>query len=282
MSLAGEGMLVRLRRTSIALLGAVAAVGFALIVFISQLGFPAVFNDPIPANPSEAGAVHDAIALTQQTGARSSLTPHDGARPGAIGAGPGGVGHSRRASHPGGGAGDGPGVGGSHGLTSSPAAQPNPVAQEPQSVPVPGSTGQPVTPPSPASAPASQSTPAGAAPASNSLGEAKQTSDAKAKPKSSDSPSSSKVTSDGGAKSDSPSSGNSKGHRASKAEADSVPSTKPSSSDSNKVAEDQGAASPSPVVPPVAEGTAKDDPEAAGYASAKEAADSGKSGTPHH
>ncbi len=64
-SLAGDGLLVRLRSTSIGLLGLVAAVGLGLIAFISQLGWPGVFSQPIPGSPSEAGSVHDAIALTR-------------------------------------------------------------------------------------------------------------------------------------------------------------------------------------------------------------------------
>jgi hypothetical protein len=64
-SLAGDGLLVRLRSTSIGLLGVVAAVGLGLIAFISQLGWPGVFSQPIPGSPVEAGTVHDAIALTR-------------------------------------------------------------------------------------------------------------------------------------------------------------------------------------------------------------------------
>jgi hypothetical protein len=64
-SLAGDGLLVRLRSTSIGLLGVVAAVGLGLVAFVSQLGWPGVFSQPIPGSPTEAGTVHDAVALTR-------------------------------------------------------------------------------------------------------------------------------------------------------------------------------------------------------------------------
>jgi hypothetical protein len=60
-------MLARLRNSTIALLGTVTVVGLSLVVFISQLGFPGVFNGSIPDGPSRSIAVHDAIALTQGT-----------------------------------------------------------------------------------------------------------------------------------------------------------------------------------------------------------------------
>ncbi len=63
-SLAGDGMLLRLRRASIALLGLVGAVGLGLIFFISQIGWPGVFSGPMPGSPTRVGTVHDAIALT--------------------------------------------------------------------------------------------------------------------------------------------------------------------------------------------------------------------------
>lgn len=58
-------MLVRLRSTSIALLGVVTAIGLGLVAFISQLGWPGIVNSPIPNGSNEAGSVHSAVALTQ-------------------------------------------------------------------------------------------------------------------------------------------------------------------------------------------------------------------------
>jgi hypothetical protein len=82
-SLAGDGMLVRLRSTSIALLGVVTAIGLGLVAFISQLGWPGIVNSPIPSGPAEAGAVHNAVALTQGP-ATASIAPRRAVRPAAI------------------------------------------------------------------------------------------------------------------------------------------------------------------------------------------------------
>jgi hypothetical protein len=61
----GDSMLARLRSTTIALLGVVTAVGLGLVAFISQLGFPGVFNGAIPdGQGGSVAAVHGAIALT--------------------------------------------------------------------------------------------------------------------------------------------------------------------------------------------------------------------------
>jgi hypothetical protein len=50
-SLLGEGMLVRLRSSTIGILGIVAAVGLSLIAFISQQGWPGSVNEPLPQSP---------------------------------------------------------------------------------------------------------------------------------------------------------------------------------------------------------------------------------------
>jgi hypothetical protein len=67
-SVVGDSMLARLRSTTIAMLGVVTAVGLALVAFISQLGFPGVFNGAIPDGPGGSAAVHGAIALTPAVG----------------------------------------------------------------------------------------------------------------------------------------------------------------------------------------------------------------------
>ncbi len=68
-SLAGDGLLVRLRSTSIALLAVVAAIGLGLVAFISQMGWPAVFSGPIPAGP-ELGAVRNDPIVAPRAPAR--------------------------------------------------------------------------------------------------------------------------------------------------------------------------------------------------------------------
>jgi hypothetical protein len=67
-SVVGDSMLARLRSTTIALLGVVTAVGLGLVAFISQLGFPGVFNGAIPDGSGGSAAVHGAIALAPAVG----------------------------------------------------------------------------------------------------------------------------------------------------------------------------------------------------------------------
>jgi hypothetical protein len=64
-SLAGDGMLVRLRSTTIGLLGLVTFVGLALIAFVSQIGWPGVLSGPLPAAPAPGVVQNDTIALVQ-------------------------------------------------------------------------------------------------------------------------------------------------------------------------------------------------------------------------
>ncbi len=58
-------MLVRLRSTTIGLLGLVTFVGLALIAFVSQIGWPGVLSGPLPAAPAPAVVQNDTIALVQ-------------------------------------------------------------------------------------------------------------------------------------------------------------------------------------------------------------------------
>jgi hypothetical protein len=60
-SLTGDGLLVRLRSTMIALLGLVAAVGLGLVAVVSQIGWPSVVSGPIPNPPAPAVVRNDAI-----------------------------------------------------------------------------------------------------------------------------------------------------------------------------------------------------------------------------
>jgi hypothetical protein len=249
-SLAGDGMLLRLRNASIALVGAVAAVGLGLTLFISQLGFPAVFSGPIPDNPTKAGSVHNAIALTQGPAlAPSSRAP--GSQPPATA-----LGHPHAAGQPGSG-GD---RGGADQIAVSPGAEESPAAQPPAaSVPAPAPTTPTVEPspsaPSPAPAPAVvESQPksgAGGQPTGAPGGGSKQ-----------NAPSTVKATSDGS---------KSKGPQTSKSDGQTVSTAKPTSP-SEKAGKDQSAAaSPKPVAPPAPAPSGSTSP-----AAAKEAADSGK------
>jgi len=51
-TLVGDGMLVRLRSTTIGILGLVAAVGLGLVGFVSNQGWPGVFGGPLPQAPT--------------------------------------------------------------------------------------------------------------------------------------------------------------------------------------------------------------------------------------
>lgn len=62
-TLAGDGLLVRLRSTSIGLIGVVAATGLGLVAFIAGQGWPAMLNSPIPKSPPAVTAVHDAVRV---------------------------------------------------------------------------------------------------------------------------------------------------------------------------------------------------------------------------
>jgi len=251
-SLAGDGMLLRLRNASIALVAAVAAVGLGLTLFISQLGFPGAFSGPIPGNPAKVGTVHDSIALTHSPGVASSPSrSRSGA--GSAAAVPT---HSRRASNAG-----TPGVGDSHRFTPSPDAQPGPVASQPtSSVPPSEPTAPPTAPAQSPAAAAPTPVAAGATPTGTSNGGSKPNAAAAVKAASDGSKSApsttvkSKADKDGG---------------------QSVSVAKSNSSAAEKAAKDQSTAfSPqAPAAPTAAAGPA---PEVSSPAAAKEAADGGR------
>jgi hypothetical protein len=125
LSLAQDSMLLRLRRASLALLALIGAVGLGLVVFISQLGWPAVLSGPLPAGPAKVGKVQDGFALTQPAprGGSGAVDRQGGLA--AIGVAEGTK--RRRSSRS-------PGesrLGGSHELASTPSAPSNPAAGAP-------------------------------------------------------------------------------------------------------------------------------------------------------
>lgn len=135
-TLAGDGLLVRLRSVSIGLLGLVAATGLGLVAFIAGQGWPGTFNGPIPANRGPAlGAVHGAVALG---GPGTPLTAVGAVPVGPLGVlRPSGQPSHRRPAPAG-------SPGGLHGAREIAAhAAPAPPSQAPS----PGPVSQPSTPP---------------------------------------------------------------------------------------------------------------------------------------
>ena len=167
LSLASGSMLVRLRRTSIALLALVGAVGLGLIVFISQLGWPAVISGPLPGVPEKSGTVERGVALTQPASVAAGVPA----------AGDGGASGARsrqgedRANRRAAGESD---LGGSRGLIAATGSQPGGDSGQPVSQPAP----QPTAPPAPAASPPAATIPAAAGNQSSSAaGNAKAAND---------------------------------------------------------------------------------------------------------
>lgn len=75
-SLAGDGLLVRLRSASIALLAVVAAIGLGLIAFVMQMGWPTVFSGPIPAGPELGVVRNDPIVAPPASIPQGSRAPY--------------------------------------------------------------------------------------------------------------------------------------------------------------------------------------------------------------
>lgn len=151
-SLAGDGLLVRIRSTSIAMLAAVTAIGLGLVVFISQQGWPEVFSGPIPANPEAAVVHNDTIAPPPAGGGFGgvAVTPRGGVPSNPSSAPPRGAR----------GVGAGSALAGSRQISSQgPAAHAAPIASEPPAAtpaPSPAPTAPvqtPVATPAPAPAP---------------------------------------------------------------------------------------------------------------------------------
>lgn len=155
LSLAQDSMLLRLRRASLALLALIGAVGLGLVIFISQLGWPAVLSGPLPIGPAKVGTVHDGVALTRKA---PRGAPVAGKQNGAVAAGEA-EGTSRRASRDSDESGESR-LGGSRELANAPAAeQPGTGAvQPPSSVSPPAPPAAAPTPTVSVPAPASPTT----------------------------------------------------------------------------------------------------------------------------
>jgi hypothetical protein len=178
-SLAGNGLLERMRSTTFALLGITAAMGLGLVALVSQQGWPYLPALPIPAAPPEHAAVHDARVVTPSLIASGPLEFHTGTSGSAQFAGFGGVKgpviQARGSSHLSGSHQVGgravsppsPGEGQSAGEgTAEPAPPSQPVSEAP--APTPAPTATPVSAPNPAST----STPAPATVAPSTSGAA--------------------------------------------------------------------------------------------------------------
>src|SRR6478609_259611 len=253
-SLAGDGMLLRLRNASIALVGVVAAVGLGLTLFISQLGFPSVFSGPIPGSPERSGAVHDAIALTHDPGPAPSS-----ARVGhAVVASPNA--HSRRQGSRGSGS---AGVEGSRQLGVAPGTQSGPAAPHPASAaPVSEPAPQPAQPAPSAPAPTPTSPPSGAGGQSKGTSDVKPASNAAAAVKAASDGSGKSTTSPAGT------AGDKNGGRTTST------TGKSPASPSEKAGKDQSVAASTPPTSAVPPAASPETPPATNPAAAKEAADS--------
>lgn len=81
-NLVGDSMLVRLRSTTIGLLGLVAAVGLGLVVVISQQGWPRVLTGPLPQAPP-ALVQNDPITMPRLGAHPSAIAAHRRSQPGS-------------------------------------------------------------------------------------------------------------------------------------------------------------------------------------------------------
>lgn len=74
-SLLGDGMPERLRSTSIALLGIVAAVGLGTVALALQLGLPSVVSGPLPQPPPQRHAVAERVPVEEKAAAEATAEP---------------------------------------------------------------------------------------------------------------------------------------------------------------------------------------------------------------
>jgi hypothetical protein len=269
-SVVGDSMLARLRSTTIGLLGLVTAVGLGLVAFISQLGFPGVFNGAIPDGPGGSAAVHGAIALTPAGGTAqrvrgghvasvrvqlpSALSLHaPGTAPGSV-AGPN-LGSLNQAGHA-------PTVG-----------RPPPGHVQPPAMAPPG-------PPGEQASTTESPPPAAASPKSESPVQPEKSSSTKTKPKSTGH-SSEKAKSQADAKPAASSTGGSKSHRsAAKAKRHSGAPSKQAGDSPGSSGESNASPAKGSSPPPSAGPGGKAPPEARENGDAGK--DAGKSGKSHH
>jgi len=71
-TLVGDDMLIRLRSTTIGILGLVAAVGLGLVGFVSNQGWPGVFGGPLPQAPTRL-VENDSISAPPPVALRRSV-----------------------------------------------------------------------------------------------------------------------------------------------------------------------------------------------------------------
>jgi hypothetical protein len=262
----GDSMLARLRNSTIGLLGAVTAVGLALVAFIVQLGIPGAFDGALPDAPRGVAAVGKAIALTPRV-ATGHLVLAPGRRSAHIRS-------SARIQKPSAGA-RGPGSGVGPDLDSSNQAshaQP-PAGQAPEEHAQSPATSTPAPEPTAEQAPATEATPLSAA---------------SAKPESQPEPSPEKTKSSGhsrgkakgqaDAPTDSPSSGGSKGHRSGSGHHSYAPPKSSYGSVGNKSPEPDSAPPKLSGPPPSSEPGEEKSPEAG----VEEPGHAGKSHKPYH
>jgi translation initiation factor IF-2 len=173
-SVAGNGLVERMRSTTFALLGVTAAIGLALVALASQQGWPYLPASPIPGPPGTRESVGDGAAVAPASRVPVGAAGRAVARPKASEAIPG-----LAAAGP-----PGPRLAGSRQLTAPSAAggqpsggsAPAPVGEPsgegpPPASPAPAPTGpSPAPPPTPAAPPVATSP---APPASASTGHGK-------------------------------------------------------------------------------------------------------------
>jgi hypothetical protein len=273
-SVAGDSMLARLRSTTIALLGVVTAVGLGLVAFISQLGFPGVFDEPIPDGPGGSAAVHGAIALTPTVGTGQPAPGGHLASARVRSSSPPSLHTSGSAA--------GPDLGGSNqvGHVSPTGQPPAGHAQPPSTTAPPEPAGeQAPTPESPASPTASPKSepPAQPGESSSTKPQSRGHSGKKAKDHSGE-----KANSQADAKPDDSSTGESKGHHsAAKAKRHSGAPSKPTDGSSGN-SDEPGASSAKGSSPPPSADGEKVQPEVESKETGDSGRDGGKSGKSHH
>jgi hypothetical protein len=189
-SILGNGLLERVRSTSLALLGATAAVGLAIVAVALNQGWPLVAGSSVPPLPRQARAVGAATVVARAPAAgspsgvgdgsgsrrdpsRSTHRMPAGAAAGAVAGAPAAVVVS--GSQPVGRSGEGHRVASKPHPTAppeAPPAQPSPPATTVASVPAPAPTPEPTGPSEPTPAPEPAPAPASTTPVATASGTA--------------------------------------------------------------------------------------------------------------